>query len=323
MSQPRCTIAPMARLYVEEWSPEYGASVDTDESLAPAAGQIDTTVEQSGEWVPIDGVDDDFPAVAFVDGIRRVDARLTIDDPVSGPVPGICGSFAAGATLWRRDPPRSEIQAVRVERLAIFTEGAASPIPPLDHGLAYKTESVGSSDPGMLVSHFHTQMRRVEAEIALDLARSGYFVVADGPISELAAESVVGYIKSHRVSYLPPEVGVIMGKLEPGQRTPLFAMPSYRRYSWYLRLTRPVGGHSWGGIVRCEAPGSLSLAQAKLLADRTAALLPRFASEAHIDPRAPQNLVPIGALEKQLRARLGDRHIIYRALREATMRLPT
>ncbi len=312
----------MARLYVEEWSPEYGASVDTDESLAPSAGQIDTTVEVEGGWEPIDGHDDNFPVVAFVDGIRRVDARLTIDDPQAGPVPGICGSFAAGATLWKRDPPRSEIEAVRVDRLAIFTEGAAAPIPSLGHGLAYLTESVGSSDPGMLISHFHTQMRRAEAEIALDLARSGYFVVADGPISELAAESVVGYIKSHRVSYLPPDVAAIMGKLDPGQRTPLFGMPSYKRYSWYLRLTRPRGGHSWAGIVRCEAPGSLSLAKVKVLADRTAALLPRFASEPHIDPRAPQNLVPIGALEKQLRARLGDRHLIYRALREATMRLP-
>lgn len=313
----------MARLYVEEWAPEYGASVDTDESLAPAAGSIDTTVETAGPWEPVAGVDDGFPALAFVDGIRRIDARLTIDDPSRGPVPGICGSFAAGATLWRRDPPRSGVEHVRVERLAIFTEGAASPIPPLDFGLSYTTESVGSPDPGMLISHFHTQMRRAEAEIALELARAGYFVIADGPISELAAESVVGYIKSHRVTYLPPELMPIMGRLDPGWRTPLFGMPSYKRYSWYLRLTRPVGGHSWAGVVRCEAPGSLSLAQVKVLADRTAGLLPRFASEPHIDPRAPQNLVPIGALEKQLRARLGDRHIIYRALRDATMRQPT
>lgn len=310
----------MSRLYVEEWSPEYGASVDTDESLAPSEGQIDTTVEVGAPWEPIDGHDDGFPAVAFVDGIRRVDARLTIDDPVAGPTPGICGSFAAGAALWRRDPPRTDIEAVRVVRLAIFTGGASADIPPLSHGLAYTSESVGGPDPGLLISHFHTQMRRTEAEIALELARAGYFVVADGPISELAAESVVGYIKSHRVSYLPPDVMPIIGRLEPGQRTPLFGMPSYRRYSWYLRLSRPAGGHSWSGVVRCEAPGSLSLMEAQVLADRTAALLPRFRSEPHIDPRAPQNLVPIGALERLLRSRLGDRHLVYRALRAGTMK---
>jgi hypothetical protein len=53
------------------------------------------------------------------------------------------------------------------------------------------------------------------------------------------------------------------------------------------------------------------------LADRTAAVLPLVASEPHLDPRAPQNLVPIAALERQLRHRMGDRGLVYRALREA------
>jgi len=312
----------MARLYVEEWSPEYGASVDTDESLAPSEGEVDVTVEQASPWHPVDGVDDGFPAIAFVDGIRRVDARLTIDDPAVGPTPGICGSFAAGAAVWRREPLATDVEAVRVQRLAIFTGGATAELPELGYGLSYEIESVAESDPGLLISHFHTQMRRTEAEIALELARSGYFVVADGPISELAAESVVGYIKSHRVSYLPQDVMPIMARLEPGQRTPLFGMPSYKRYSRYQRLSRPAGGHSWSGVVRCEAPQSLGLERAVVLANRTAALLPRFRSEPHIDPRAPQNLVPIGALERQLRARLGDRDLIYRALRAATMGVP-
>jgi hypothetical protein len=53
------------------------------------------------------------------------------------------------------------------------------------------------------------------------------------------------------------------------------------------------------------------------LADTTAKLLPRFASSEHKDPRAPQNLYPIGALERELRRRLGDPHLLYRALRLA------
>ena len=44
------------------------------------------------------------------------------------------------------------------------------------------------------------------------------------------------------------------------------------------------------------------------------------ASEAHLDPRAPQNLVPIAALEKELRHRMGDPRLTYRALRGAVMR---
>jgi hypothetical protein len=39
----------------------------------------------------------------------------------------------------------------------------------------------------------------------------------------------------------------------------------------------------------------------------------------HKDPRAPQNLVPIGGLERELRHRLGDQQILYRALRAAVM----
>jgi hypothetical protein len=39
------------------------------------------------------------------------------------------------------------------------------------------------------------------------------------------------------------------------------------------------------------------------------------ASQAHLDPRAPQNLVPIGALERELRHRMGDPGLVYRALR--------
>ena len=55
-----------------------------------------------------------------------------------------------------------------------------------------------------------------------------------------------------------------------------------------------------------------------VLADRVAATLPRFASEPHKDARAPQNLYPIGGLERQLRHRLGDAAVVYRALRRAS-----
>ncbi|MGZ6885814.1 MAG: hypothetical protein ACXVJA_06350, partial [Acidimicrobiia bacterium] len=45
------------------------------------------------------------------------------------------------------------------------------------------------------------------------------------------------------------------------------------------------------------------------------ATLPRYASEPHKDPRAPQNLYPVGGLERDLRHRLGDPDLLYRALR--------
>jgi hypothetical protein len=50
------------------------------------------------------------------------------------------------------------------------------------------------------------------------------------------------------------------------------------------------------------------------LADLSAALLPRFASSAGRDPRAPQNLYPIGGLENALRHKMGDTLVIRRAI---------
>ncbi|MGI9609502.1 MAG: hypothetical protein ACR2NL_04320, partial [Acidimicrobiia bacterium] len=97
----------MAQLYVEGWAPEYGSPVDTDESVVDR-DSVDDTVEVSGRWDPIAGVDDGISAVMFVDGVRRVDARLTIDEP-EGPVSGICGSFGVGAVKWDRAVPRSDI----------------------------------------------------------------------------------------------------------------------------------------------------------------------------------------------------------------------
>ena len=45
--------------------------------------------------------------------------------------------------------------------------------------------------------------------------------------------------------------------------------------------------------------------------------LPAYASSPHKDSRAPQNLVPIGGLERSLRRLLGDGRLMQRALREA------
>ena len=64
-------------------------------------------------------------------------------------------------------------------------------------------------------------------------------------------------------------------------------------------------------------PPQLPPAAVTALADLTARVLPPLASTPHKDPRAPQNLVPIGGLERQLRHRLGDQRLLYRALRAA------
>ncbi len=307
----------MARLYVEGWAPEYGAPVETDDLLVPSEGSVDTSVERR-VWEPVTGRDDGAVTIAFVDGVRRIDARLTLDDADLGPVPGLCASFGVGAVVWDRQARQSSFEAIRIERMAVLTEGKRATLPAMPPTLFYRPAGVADPDPAALVRHVHGAMRRAEAETVEELAGAGHIVVADGPLYETAARAeTIGYIKSHRVSYLPGEPGSILGRLGAGERTPLFTIKGYERYSWYLRLTERGDGHSWTGLVRCEAPGALALDDAVRAADRSAAVLPEVVSESHIDPRAPQNLVPIGALERELRHRLGEPGFVLRELRRA------
>ena len=69
--------------------------------------------------------------------------------------------------------------------------------------------------------------------------------------------------------------------------------------------------------MRCELPAAGSVVAAVERADLVSACLPRFASQAHKEPRAPQNLVPIAGLEQRLRHLLGDPFVLERALRVA------
>lgn len=306
-------------LYVESWAPEYGAPIEHDPSLAPSESVIDPTVETT-DWRPITpepSVADEVEAVCFVDGVRRVDARLTLDEP-EGPIPGLCGSLGVGATHWDRSVPRATFGDISIERLAVIGSGRVVDVPPVGN-LKYEAVSVAGTDPAELVRHFHNRMRKAEAVLSSRLAAEGHLVIADGPINELKPQSVIGYIKTHRVNYLGLAETEAVRKLLAGDRTPMFLMDGhiYARYSWYLKLADIPGGHTWSGVVRCEVPASLGIEQAAIYADIAAVLLPQTAPPLHVDPRAPQNLVPIGALERELRRNLGDPGLVYRALRES------
>jgi hypothetical protein len=66
--------------------------------------------------------------------------------------------------------------------------------------------------------------------------------------------------------------------------------------------------------VRLETPAGRGLAEAIRLADLSAREIPRFASSPARDPRAPQNLYPIGGLEDRLKHLLGDPLLLRRAV---------
>jgi hypothetical protein len=143
-------------------------------------------------------------------------------------------------------------------------------------------------------------------------------LIVDGPLlGRQHLPRALGYIKSHHATYLPPELNAVVGALTPGQRTPAFLMgTSWDRHSWYLRLPGPKGA-PWSGVVRIECPAALPVEEVTRLAGLSQRCLGRFASAAYKDSRAPQNLYPIAGLERELRHRLGDPQVLYRALRAA------
>lgn len=167
------------------------------------------------------------------------------------------------------------------------------------------------------------QVTQLEIDLALQYrAEAGEedLLLVDGPLrGRTHLPRTVGYIKTHHAAYLPTPQSATVTALLPGQRTPVFLMgTSWRRHTWYLRLpsrsTAP-----WAGVVRCEADADLALEEVVALADAVL-VLPSLAGVDYKDPRAPQNLVPIGGLERLLRHRLGDTGLLYRSLRAAADR---
>jgi hypothetical protein len=306
------------RIDIEAWAPEYGSPVEA-EALAPTGADVDIGVElPAADWRPIDaGAADTARRIAFVDGVRRIDARVWVTHDNGTTRMGICASFAAG--LVHCDGPSARILAAHVRRGLFTTAGS----PDLEtRAGTYRAFATASDDIEKLSQGLQERMAMLERDVAahfMDAHDSAdTLLVLDGPLTgKLDLTGAVGYVKTHRVAYLSQEASDVIARLAPGQRSPLFlTQGAWSRYSWYLRLEN-AAGHAWAGVVRCEATASLALAEARSLADRTARSLPRFSSAPHKDPRAPQNLYPIGALERELRRRLGDSAWIYRSLRTA------
>lgn len=320
---------------VDSWDPAYGSSVDLDEERAGSSAEVETGIEvAAGDWRPLPpAAAPAVPgAVLFVDGVRRIDARIWIAEPPgsgSGSGAGlgvgafgICASYAAGVVACRSSAAR--LAVAQVHR-GLFTSSTGLPAVPARVG-DYPLRLSRSDDGGDL--SLALQRALVAAEIdAATAARDALpdggsvgddLLVVDGPLrGRTHLPRAIGYIKTHRSTYLPPELNAVVAALGAGYRTPVFRMgTSWDRYSWYLRLPcRPNG--TWAGVVRVECSPDQPVAAVTQLANLSQAVLPRYASTEHKDRRAPQNLHPIAGLERQLRRRLGHPGLLYRALRQA------
>jgi hypothetical protein len=325
---------PTMHFAVDAWDPAYGSNVDLDGDLGASTAEVDPDVELPREqWGSLSPVTDLAPpsAVLFVDGVRRIDARVWIEQPPGDPggvgagASGICASYAAGVVVCNGHLATLGAAEVRRGLFTATTDGAAVATTAGDYPLR-----LSRSDE---ITDLSLALQRSLGEAELDAAAAARaalpsggsatddLLVVDGPLrGRTHLPRAIGYIKTHRAAYLPPDLNAVVGTLHAGQRTPLFrTATSWDRYSWYLRLPCPPNG-AWAGVVRVECSPDLSPADATHLANLSQTILPRYASAEHKDRRAPQNLYPIAGLERQLRRRLGDPALLYRALRRAAAR---
>ena len=298
---------------IENWAPEYGSPLQ-HATFEPTDATVDLDVEvPQKDWQPISPAQEIKPAerLIFIDGVRRIEALVWISSSPQTTRQGICASFAAGVVEIGE---RAKINNIEVGR-GIFS---AVDIEPLStRARIFEPIKVAGEEIEQLTMALQRSLGELEIKIAESLKVEAELIVVDGPLTgRQKVPGAIGYVKSHRVTYLPDTLSDIPGKLRPGERTPIFlSTTTWTRYSWYMRLPGPMS-HPWSGIVRLEAAGELKVAEVQRLADLSAVTLPKYASVPHKDPRAPQNLFPIAGLERELRHRLGESSFVQRALRQ-------
>ena len=346
--------APPMRFSVDGWDPAYGASLEPEDFLGESTARVTVHVElPADQWRAIDPRPGRAlpAALLFVDGVRRIEARVWIEEHAprqdaprqdargqdargqdaraAGPAPeasaALCASYAAGVVCCCGQ----QAHLVLVEtRRGLFTVVPGAVDITTWAGAYTACHTTPNAARPLSVTLSQALQRRlgeveVQAAVAARAAMAGHGVpaggdllVIDGPLrGRQHLPRALGYIKSHRTTYLPPELNALVAALAPGQRTPVFLIgTSWDRHTWYLRLPG-AAGPPWSGIVRIECSADLPAGEVIGLADLSQLCLGRFASAEYKDTRAPQNLYPIAGLERELRRRLGDPRLLYRALR--------
>ncbi|WP_038047372.1 DNA double-strand break repair nuclease NurA [Thermus caliditerrae] len=237
----------------------------------------------------------------FLDGRERAEALISDGERLA-----LLGCVAAGTVVWeggrmRLLPPVVRRVGVGLEKPLAVGELAYEPVPAVGEGLEGLQEGLRQARAGL------------ERELAKELV--GGLLVVDGPVRAVREGPVLGYIKTHWARYLPKEEEALLRALAPGERTPAFRVrrKGMELASWYLRLPLPPEGvrPPESGLLRVETHLSGDFLG---LADLSLGLFPALASHPVKDPRAPQNLLPVGGLERELARRMGSREVVARML---------
>jgi hypothetical protein len=162
---------------VETWAPEYGASVD-DTDPAASSEPVDVNVEvDAADWAPRTPPPLADPgAVRFVDGVRRIEARIWITEPGGSVHQGICASYGAGVV---RCDGRATIESAEVRRAVFSRAEGAEPVV-TRHG-TFAHEPVATDAPDQLSVALQGAMADLEHEVSVAASRGSLLVVVSAP----------------------------------------------------------------------------------------------------------------------------------------------
>lgn len=330
-------MAAAPRLRMDPWGIDYNTALNVDPQREPAS-DINLDVEQAaGSWQAISPQVQQpaWPHVLFLDGSRRLEARLHLEDGAEHLAYGALATTAVGAV--RTLPYAKYGERARFERLPrvrrwclLSNDMQHDPVELLERAnwpgqLTYLPRSFPETDPAAVVPALQSLMQSEERALANDLQQTDEeaLLVFDGSLPFQGGPRMVGYLKTFtemRVGL--PELQVVV-QLERGQRSPLYHVQqrnsTHAYFEWFLRLRDPQAWHNTlAGMVRMQVYSgeqtAKELAFARSVADWSALHLPSFATKAHQDPRAPQQLLPIRALEAELRRHMGNPLLLNRRM---------
>ena len=299
-----------------------------EESLSIEDSHVETQL-----WEPIDPQVDTFrKEILFVDGVRRTEALVFLQGDTGEVFQGAFVSVGAGALLIGTDRQNFLSESLidyEIKRYFVVRSPAgviSERFIPVQIGNFSMNFEVISTDREITV-----EVNRLMSQLEAKVVRRTYtkikpsIVITDGPIhftTKLRALPFVGYVKRQERLYIPFEYREILWKMKVGTRTPLVKVHSqptfegestrkFDKYSWYVKISDHMGIN---GVARLEVSANISVEKVKSIADLSAKLVPRFASTEFTERRAPQNLLPVKALEDLLRKHLGPQSLIRRSI---------
>lgn len=310
------------RFRLDPWPADYQSPVQIEE-IPGSSAEVDPEVE-TARWQALRPIGAGRPdQIYFVDGVMRVEARVLADSESGAIIHGLLGTIGTGAVSV--DQAAASFRDIEVKHCAIMGSGElpeSLSVRIADKVVSFEPFAAIGADANVPSNELRNQMRELEARLAERLASSSACVFADGPLTYHAFTDrpTIGIIKRLFEPYLSLSHFKLVRRLSIGERTPVFAINDgkHDRLSWYLRAGTPrIMDHDLAGVLRLEVRSGVGKQKAFELANLSVACIPQFAGDSIRDPRSPQNLLPIGALERELRRRLGDMVALRRAIEAA------